>query len=755
MSTSSGKSSSRTKGGTSSAGNKPSTTRTLSSPSSLSHLASPTTSKVSSGSDGNDHSGSGDDSNATPRRTSTPGGSRTNLLWPHRDRTDSIREEDEGDTTPTQASQRQNRPDSNGDRFKATGDSTDGERLRKLSGSRRNPQPKVPLQDSTDGISGEEDGEREGRRESVIEKVAHRAKFGLPLRRAKDGGLERAEGLARKTTTTVQASSLQRSEGMAQTSRVSADQLQDGKIIGKSPSVSRTIPIHHKNLPTPLPTQTNGGFSLNPDGSHRRAASPTASLSPEGTATSRNVSPGLAPDRGVDERQDTQATGSAVFKRSNKIINLSTSDLNLDPGAETMSSKPPALSPTLRSSSRTGARRQPSMNSINEGDESGTGEIEIPPTTSDQASQPISPTSASVDNKPSTLRSTSALKINSISSNIAASSTKILRPSNSPVPQRERRLPTKEPPMPEVDEDMDEQVKHAPASGMYWSKAPCFGYYHHALRAHTTTLVGGNIYVFGGCDSQTCFNDLYMFDADCMYWIRPDCTGEAPPALRAMTATALGKKIIIFGGGDGPAYYNDVYVLDTVNRRYTKPKIRGPTPCIRRAHTACLYKSGIYVFGGGDGVKALNDVWRLDITNLTRPSWKLVSPAGKSSNLPTARGYHTANIVGTKLIIFGGSDGQECFRDVWMFDVESYAWRSVKIDISYPRLSHTATVVGSYLFVIGGHDGVEYSSDVLLLNLVTMQWDKRTVYGKGPSGRGYHGTILYDSRLFVIGGFDG
>lgn len=36
-----------------------------------------------------------------------------------------------------------------------------------------------------------------------------------------------------------------------------------------------------------------------------------------------------------------------------------------------------------------------------------------------------------------------------------------------------------------------------------------------------------------------------------------------------------------------------------------------------------------------------------------------------------------------------------------------------------------------------------------------MQWDKRKVYGMPPTGRGYHGAVLHDSRLFVIGGFDG
>jgi len=36
-----------------------------------------------------------------------------------------------------------------------------------------------------------------------------------------------------------------------------------------------------------------------------------------------------------------------------------------------------------------------------------------------------------------------------------------------------------------------------------------------------------------------------------------------------------------------------------------------------------------------------------------------------------------------------------------------------------------------------------------------MTWDKRKTYGAPPPPRGYHGTVLYDSRLFVIGGFDG
>lgn len=363
--------------------------------------------------------------------------------------------------------------------------------------------------------------------------------------------------------------------------------------------------------------------------------------------------------------------------------------------------------------------------------------------------------------RPTALRSTSAIASRPGTGSGAGSITRL--GTGRGAPARGAEGYTAFPPL--VDPKTAPDVPPAPSSGMYWSRAPVSGAPHTALRAHTTTLVGSNVFVFGGCDSRACFNELYVLDADAFHWSAPHVAGDVPVPLRAMTCTAVGKKLVVFGGGDGPAYYNDVYVLDTVNFRWSKPRILGDkAPSKRRAHTACLYKNGIYVFGGGDGVRALNDIWRLDVSDMNKMSWKLISgpssadgrsPSSGKDIRPKARGYHTANMVGGKLIIYGGSDGGECFNDVWVYDVETHVWKPVSIPVTYRRLSHTATIVGSYLFVIGGHDGNEYSNDVLLLNLVTMTWDKRKVYGLPPSGRGYHGTVLHDSRLLVIGGFDG
>ncbi|KAL2210377.1 galactose oxidase [Sarocladium strictum] len=356
--------------------------------------------------------------------------------------------------------------------------------------------------------------------------------------------------------------------------------------------------------------------------------------------------------------------------------------------------------------------------------------------------------------RPSAMRSTSAI----VSSGATHATPPVISRRTTSATARTHGTHTPFPPLQNPKDAPD--VPAAPASGMYWSKALASGTPHPSLRAHTMTLIGSNIYIFGGCDSRACFNDLYVLDADSYHWSKPHVVGDIPSPLRAMTCTAVGKKLIVFGGGDGPAYYNDVYVLDTLNYRWSRPRIIGERmPSKRRAHTSCLYKNGIYVFGGGDGIRALNDIWRLDVSDMTKMSWRLVSGGGEKSSSgdpkPKARGYHTANMVGGKLIIFGGSDGGECFDDVWVYDIEGQAWRSVSIPQTFRRLSHTATIVGSYLFVVGGHDGAEYSNDVLLLNLVNMTWDKRKVYGLPPSGRGYHGAVLHDSRLVIIGGFDG
>ncbi|KAI0742670.1 galactose oxidase [Daedaleopsis nitida] len=300
------------------------------------------------------------------------------------------------------------------------------------------------------------------------------------------------------------------------------------------------------------------------------------------------------------------------------------------------------------------------------------------------------------------------------------------------------------------------EAEPAPATLMHWSRAPVYGAMPmHGTRAHSVTLIDNVAWFFGGCDERGCWRDVFCFNTETMQWTHPDVTGDIPPPCRAHTTTLVDRRLVVFGGGEGPAYYNNVYILDTVMRKWIHPVLPEGSiiPPPRRAHTSVLYKNKLWIFGGGNGSTALNDVWTLDISGPTdRLRWEQVETKGKK---PTARGYHTANLIGNVMVVVGGSDGRECFADIWCLNLDSLLWSLVKLGESHKRLSHTATQVGSYLFIYGGHDGGSYMSDLLLFNLVSLQYEPRQVAGRPPSARGYHAACLADSRVFVFGGFNG
>ncbi|KIY48537.1 galactose oxidase [Fistulina hepatica ATCC 64428] len=304
---------------------------------------------------------------------------------------------------------------------------------------------------------------------------------------------------------------------------------------------------------------------------------------------------------------------------------------------------------------------------------------------------------------------------------------------------------------------LEEDVEPVASTLMYWSRAPMWGHLPiRTMRAHSVTLVDSTAWMFGGCDDrESTSKEVYCFDTDTMQWTHPDVTGDIPPPSRAHTATLVDRKIVVFGGGQNSTYFNSVHILDTLTRRWTKPVPHNPNaiaPAPRRAHTAVYYRGKIWIFGGGNGMTALNDVWTLDVSVPGKFRWELVETKGRK---PTCRGYHTANLVGNLMIIIGGSDGNTCFSDLWYLDLETLEWNENIIAKPAKRLSHTSTQVGSYLFLIAGHDGTDYRSDILFMNLVGLQYEERQVAGKPPCGRGYHATVLVDSRLFVFGGYNG
>ncbi|KAJ2803424.1 hypothetical protein H4S07_004460 [Coemansia furcata] len=294
----------------------------------------------------------------------------------------------------------------------------------------------------------------------------------------------------------------------------------------------------------------------------------------------------------------------------------------------------------------------------------------------------------------------------------------------------------------------------APTPAMYWKQTKTWGVRPPKMRSQTLTVIGSQMFVFGGWNNSICYNDVYVMDTETMFWSKLRTSGDEVPPCRAHTATAVGSRLFVFGGGDGTQYFADLYVLDTKSCVWTKARPAGVAPSPRRTHTCFHYNGYVYLFGGGDGHKALNDLWRVRAEPTAQGTfeWEEVETTG---GRPFPRGYHTSTLVGNQVVVFGGSDGQECFGDTSLLNLDTMEWSHVSIDPPLTRLAHSATLVGMYLFVICGHDGADYSSQVLMLKLDTLRWETRAIYGNAPIPRGYHACALHDGRLFLHGGYNG
>lgn len=125
------------------------------------------------------------------------------------------------------------------------------------------------------------------------------------------------------------------------------------------------------------------------------------------------------------------------------------------------------------------------------------------------------------------------------------------------------------------------------------------------------------------------------------------------------------------------------------------------------------------------------------------------------------RAGHTATLVGKKIYVFGGRNGNIFYNDVWVFDTETEQWQLLQAHASIsPRAYHTATLVGDCeLWIIGGSDKVIMYGDVHIFNIKTLEW--KTPATKGPLADrviATHAAVvhpLHSTAILVYGGYSG
>jgi len=211
------------------------------------------------------------------------------------------------------------------------------------------------------------------------------------------------------------------------------------------------------------------------------------------------------------------------------------------------------------------------------------------------------------------------------------------------------------------------------------------------------------------------------------------------------TTVVFDNKLWVIGGSDGfLSYKNDVWYSE--NGSTWKKATSNAAFSERYRHTTVVFNDKLWVIGGWDGDNK-NDVWNSE----DGVTWtQATANAGFSK-----RNHHTTVVFDNKLWVIGGiTDGIIGGRenDVW-YSTDGSNWVQATENAAFTKRSgHTTVVFNNRLWLIGGFDGgpendVWFSAD----------GDTWTQAAKNAAftERNDHTTAVFNNKIWVIAGFDG
>jgi len=245
---------------------------------------------------------------------------------------------------------------------------------------------------------------------------------------------------------------------------------------------------------------------------------------------------------------------------------------------------------------------------------------------------------------------------------------------------------------------------------------------------HTSTRVGSGLYIFGGSTAKKAgesglLGDLVIFNLVSMAWESKDVRGKKPRSRFMHSAELSDGKLFVYGGSDGTKSLSDVNVLDVTTMLWSQPQVSGSIPPGLQAHSCTLVGDRLFLVGGmtvssdekaHSFIKYSNDVYVLSTDSM---EWMRLQQRGE---LPKPRSYHASAVVGNFLVVLGGWSGAcENLSTLSTLDLDGLGtWASVTVPGQPPAgvYGHTATVLGSNILLFGGWDGVSPLSAVNVLD---------------------------------------
>ncbi|RHY18423.1 hypothetical protein DYB25_002160 [Aphanomyces astaci] len=266
------------------------------------------------------------------------------------------------------------------------------------------------------------------------------------------------------------------------------------------------------------------------------------------------------------------------------------------------------------------------------------------------------------------------------------------RPSVPPLPPRSQQRSSSLPTM--LPQSMEFEPEPEYIDTRRWSEMPSSSSVvrPESRTDHIMVLHDANIYIFGGYNGSSRFNNMYRYEIPAKSWRKVDAIGSLPSGRFGHTGAVheSSHRLIVFGGWDGRDTLDDLHQYEFATNTWSPMVTSGRAPPHRYRHTAVIFDTSMFVFGGVDKAHSrFNDLQRLDMTTNT---WTEVHTTGF---VPSSRTFHRAVVVLNRMYLLGGYDGTDRLHDLYSIHVgplsppsllalcASYARRNVDDILAY------------------------------------------------------------------------
>ncbi|XP_054720538.1 multiple epidermal growth factor-like domains protein 8 [Uloborus diversus] len=289
-----------------------------------------------------------------------------------------------------------------------------------------------------------------------------------------------------------------------------------------------------------------------------------------------------------------------------------------------------------------------------------------------------------------------------------------------------------------------------------------------------------SFYVFGGYTFNRVLGDAYMYSFESSQWY--NITKAYSPSPRHGHAAVIYQgNIIIFGGElENGTLSNELWFFNVsgLSWRLLTPKFNFLPPPLTKHSATLVDSSMLYVIGGSlsDGTFS-SKMYRINIHELYR--WESIRTFGSKESIHRLVGHSAVYHHPTKTIfIFGGitaeySHVSKLSNQMHAYHVEKKYWIRIKYQselVPLERAFHTAEIVGDYMIIYGGytHKHVEeeicYDNETHLYHLRCHKWidvprlKSEFTVSTNPIHQGVFShsmAVRRDHTLLIFGGYSG